>query len=140
MKLAREMDEIGHGGAYPRAAGEVTRGELAEWRGAGKISQQEAVQGIAALRVRRVGVEVARGSRSSGGELTGVTNQGRSSTTRRGERGGSQQRGEMGPGRCRGGQVAAQRRCGGRWAGNPTVEETGGGEQSSGGSGGRRRG
>ena len=42
--MAGERNEIGHGGAYRRAAGEVARGELAEWCGAGKTGQQEAVR------------------------------------------------------------------------------------------------
>ena len=72
MNLAGEMGEIGHGGAYPRAAGEVARGELAEWCGAGKTGQQEAVRrrrGLVHGVWRRQG---SSGSEPSGGELAGL--------------------------------------------------------------------
>jgi len=46
-------------------------GKASGQRGAGKIGQAEAVQGTAALQVRRVGVEMAWESHSRGGELAG---------------------------------------------------------------------
>ena len=46
-------------------------GKASGQRGAGKIGQEEAVQGTAALQVRRMGVEMAWESHSTGGELAG---------------------------------------------------------------------
>ena len=46
-------------------------GKASGQRGAGKIGQEEAVQGTAALQVQRVGIEMAWESHSRGGELAG---------------------------------------------------------------------
>jgi len=115
---------------------------FADRRGAAKSGQAEAVHGTAVLQVRRVGIEVALGSQSSGRELAGFEMQ-----RRRGRRvlwATWQGRGEgarrwVGSRRCRGGQVAVQRRRGRPVGGNPRRRRPAAAEQSSSGAGGRRR-
>jgi len=117
-------------------------GKASGQRGVGKIGQEEAVQGTAALQVQRVGIEMAWESHSRGGELAGFEMQ-----RRRGQRvlwAAWHWRIEgawrwVGSGRCRGGQVAVQRRRARLVGGNPRRRRPAAVEQSSGGAGGRRK-
>ena len=128
--------------ASPRAHARWRAEAASGWRGAAKSGQAEAVQGTAALQVRRVGVEMAWESHSRGGELAGFEMQ-----RRRGRRvlwAAWQGRIEgawrwVGSGRCRGGQVAVQRRRARLVGGNPRRRRPAAVEQSSGGAGGRRK-
>ena len=78
--------ELATAAASPRAHARWRAEAASGWRGAAKSGQAEAVQGTTALQVRRVGLEVVRGSRSSGGELAGFGNQGRRVVAPRGKR------------------------------------------------------
>ena len=104
MNLAGEMGEIGHGGAYPRAAGEVAclsgvaRAQCANkrrWRGSGSLARD-------AWRwwMKSRGSAVSPGERSTAARSPGKKNRG--GARRRGVvRGGRPSKGgERGQGEC----------------------------------------
>ena len=112
VNLLGGRDEIGHGGAYPRAAGEVAclsgvaRAQCANkrrWTGGGSLARDAWRRWM-----KSRGSAVSPGARSTAVRSPGKKNRGRGSAARHGEGRTRQQRRGVGSGGVRGGRLRSK--------------------------------